>query len=219
MSEKVLVSEINGVKIIKETRKDYVLAVCKYCKKEWETNLYTLPNKKSCGCSSWKQLKPLPEYINGFKTIKCHGYNKEKGYRWATVECKECKREYEVDPNKLKYRKHCGCLKKGIVASKCKKEYPKMVESYKHMKQRCYNKNDKDYHNYGARGIKICEEWLNDRNYFYEWALMNGYVDGLTIDRINNDLGYSPENCRWVPMCEQGKNTRRVKRTYWINKE
>jgi len=202
--------KINGFTVLGRTKKDYVLAVCKECGKEWETNIYTLPKKKSCGCVSWKQLKPLPDHINGFRTIKCHGYDVVRGVRWATVECKVCKREYEVDPNKLKYRKHCGCMKREVIASKCVKEFPGLVESYKHMKQRCYNKNDKDFHNYGGRGIAICDLWLKDRNNFYNWSLENGYKPKLTIDRIDNNKGYEPSNCRWVPMSEQGKNTRRV---------
>lgn len=87
-------------------------ALCKVCKKEFETNYHALVRMKSCGCARPKQLKPLAKFINGFKTIKCHGYDLNRGVRWATVECKVCKREYEVDPNKLKYRKHCGCMRK-----------------------------------------------------------------------------------------------------------
>lgn len=210
-----MIQELNGFKIVRYTEKkrnnQYVIAECKHCKKEWETALYTLKTKKSCGCNSWKQLKPLPEYINGFRTIKCHGYNHDKGYRWATVECKVCKNEYEVDPNKLQYRDHCGCMKKGVIASKFAKSHPQLTMTIKHMIGRCNNPNNQDYYNYGARGITICEEWIADRNSFFSWSTENGFEEGrnLSIDRIDSTKGYSPDNCRWVDAVVQGRNTRR----------
>lgn len=153
----------------------------------------------------------LDEYINGFKIIEDYGYTKVKDVRRALVECKECKRIYECDPNKLQYRKHCGCKKKDVIACKYVKSHPQLAQTFKHMKGRCYNKNNQDYYNYGARGITICDEWLNDRNKFCEWSLVNGFENDkkLSIDRINNDKGYSPENCRWATSSDQSRNTRR----------
>ena len=74
------------------------------------------------------------------------------------------------------------------------------------MKKRCYDKSSKDYKNYGAKGVRICDEWLNDFESFYHWALAHGYKRGLTIDRICNSRGYSPGNCRWVTRKAQGFN-------------
>lgn len=66
------------------------------------------------------------------------------------------------------------------------------------MKYRCSNPKSISYKNYGGRGISVCDEWAADYATFYAWALKNGYKKGLQIDRVNNDLGYAPENCRWV---------------------
>ena len=83
---------------------------------------------------------------------------------------------------------------------------------WKSMRSRCNNPNEISYKNYGGRGITICEEW-NDFTVFMEWAESHGYVPdiGLTIDRIDNDKGYSPENCRWVDRLINNTNQRKRK--------
>lgn len=75
--------------------------------------------------------------------------------------------------------------------------------------QRTYNKNNTYYKNYGGRGIKVCDEWRNNFMTFYKWALINGYKDNLTIDRIDVDGNYELNNCRWVDRKQQMRNTRR----------
>jgi hypothetical protein len=76
------------------------------------------------------------------------------------------------------------------------------------MKARCYNPNVKAYPNYGGRGIIVCNEWLHDAKSFCDWATDNGYEDTKSIDRINVNGNYCPENCRWVTWNEQCRNTR-----------
>lgn len=76
------------------------------------------------------------------------------------------------------------------------------------MKSRCNNKHFWEFENYGGRGIKVCKEWDESFGGFETWALSNGYSDTLTIDRIDNSLGYEPSNCRWVPKEYQSKNRR-----------
>lgn len=77
------------------------------------------------------------------------------------------------------------------------------------IKQRCTNPKSKDYPHYGGRGIKRCPEW-NDYAMFREWAMNNGYAPGLTIERLDVNGNYCPENCAWIPKAEQGKNTTRT---------
>lgn len=74
------------------------------------------------------------------------------------------------------------------------------------MKDRCCNSNNKNYKNYGARGIKVCDEWKSDFMNFYDWAMKNNYKDNLTIDRIDVNGNYEPDNCRWTDMITQENN-------------
>lgn len=86
------------------------------------------------------------------------------------------------------------------------------------MRSRCNNPKNKRYNRYGGRGIKICDEWENDFSAFYNWAINNGYEESLTLDRIDNDLGYFPDNCRWVDKKTQANN-RSTNKMYTINGE
>lgn len=94
----------------------------------------------------------------------------------------------------------------------------RIIHTLGHMRDRCYNERCKSYGNYGGRGIRICDEWLEDAESFVEWALKNGYEDGLSIDRIDNDGDYDPGNCRWVTAAENNQN-RRSSRLFTIDGE
>lgn len=77
---------------------------------------------------------------------------------------------------------------------------------WSHMKQRCYNEKDLKYPRYGARGIKVCDEWKDNFMAFREWALKNGYEENLTLDRIDGNKNYEPSNCRWRTYRQQANN-------------
>lgn len=88
-----------------------------------------------------------------------------------------------------------------------RQENKRLYWAWKSMKQRCQNPKCKAYRNYGARGVKVCEEWQQFEP-FLAWALANGYENGLDLDRRNNDGNYEPSNCRWIPR-RQNINNRR----------
>lgn len=100
-------------------------------------------------------------------------------------------------------------------------KYPKRVNGkltrlyavWSNFRQRCNNSNNPQFHNYGGRGIQVCNAWNNSYDAFYEWAMSNGYDETgdrklQTLDRADNNKGYSPDNCRWVSMKVQGRNRR-----------
>lgn len=112
--------------------------------------------------------------------------------------------------------KSCGCLLKEYYANGAsathKQSKTRLYRVWASMKDRCTNSGTVGYKNYGGRGITVCDEWLKSFESFYVWAISNGYKDGLTLDREDNDGNYDPSNCRWATHQAQCNNTRRTRR-------
>lgn len=134
-------------------------------------------------------------------------FRSNDGHKMFHVKCKECGWETDMQKHKIKYVKKCNHMNTGknfyIVSHSWKNDRIRKI--FSGMKSRCYNPNEKDYKYYGKKGVRICEEWLKNPAAFEEWAFSNGYKDNLTIDRIDANKDYCPENCRWISLMDNAK--------------
>lgn len=140
-------------------------------------------------------------------SIDCNGFK----IRMVLCSC-DCSNEKSIRLQYLRsgHTKSCGCLRAYELLKTSKthgKSKTKLHGVWSSMRSRCNNPNDSDFKNYGGRGIAVCEEW-SDFVIFMKWALASGYSESLSIDRIDNDKGYCPSNCKFSSRIEQNNNKR-----------
>lgn len=184
----------------------------------------------TCGCGNTEERRSqkiqsiLNTIKNNCKVIDGYYLETTKGRKrlFVVCECLKCHNMFKIRYDMLNHLHgdHCPQCNIKAMGERFKKPHRdhKLWRIWWGMKQRCYKKTSKMYKDYGARGITICEEWLVSYEVFYEWSINNGYGKGLSIDRIDNNKGYSPDNCRWVDQSIQLYNARRNFFLWYNNK-
>lgn len=208
--------KLKVVGVSKELTKNSFKNIC-HCKCECgkETKVYigalNAGKVKSCGCShSFDFNKYIGRAYNGNVILEfIDNKNKKVLCRCSCGNLFTCK-IWDLTSCKSGI-KNCGkCETRLTDIIKCYRfnKPTRIQNTYHNMLSRCYNQKNPQYKYYGGRGIKVCDEWKNSFKNFEEWAYKNNYDDNLTIDRINNDGDYEPNNCRWTTRQEQNENTR-----------
>lgn len=172
---------------------------------------------KSCGCLMKEAGNILNQRFGKLVVVsKADDKIANDGVHITMWNCRcDCGNMTVVDTSSLKsgHTKSCGCLQGEHHNDATHKEgRTRLYRIWNNIKQRCLNPNNSNFKNYGGRGITVCDIWLNSYIAFKEWALNNGYSDNLSIDRINVNGDYEPNNCRWVTQKMQNNNTRSNKK-------
>lgn len=170
----------------------------------------------NCGCYlNERANKEIGKKYNHWTVLKKVESNKYGQLKWLCMcDCGKIKEQY-LSHLKNGHSRSCGCCRTELLQNKNPRygmSNLKIYNVWSSMKARCYSKTRIEYKYYGGRGIKICDEWLDRENgfmNFYNWAIKNGYQEGLSIDRIDVNGNYEPSNCRWVAQKVQANNTRR----------
>ena len=162
----------------------------------------------------WHDANEEPEKGKSIISIGATGVS---SYKWVDEWRCDCGKDVITSLYNLNNGKttSCGCYKKERTIARftthgLSNKSP-LYATWKSMKERCCNSNHHAFLDYGGRGISVCEEWINDYKSFYLWSIANGWTKGLSIDRIDNNKGYCPENCRVADRFTQARNKRNNK--------
>ena len=217
---KLIVTRFEGVGKRNDGKK-YCNWLCKCdCGNETiiQTSYLTSGETKSCGCLQPEKAKHHYEGTRFGKltVIREDGRSKNGCVIWL-CRC-DCGNEYRTTSTYLRrgYSTSCGCETKSKQIESHKTHGmsdSRLFKTWINMKNRCENPNTREYHNYGGRGIKVCDEWKHNFVSFYNWSIESGYIfdakfGECTLDRIDVDGDYCPENCRWITNKEQQNNKR-----------
>lgn len=162
----------------------------------------------------WRGQKFGRLTIIGFEKVR-KSWGGTTSYAWNWICRCDCGTIVSVPPNLIKNGQStsCGCRKREVTveynkAAKTKhgKRHTKLYSAWRGMRARCYTITDKNYPHWGGRGITMCDEWRDDFMAFYNWAIENGWEEGLTLDRIDVNGNYEPNNCRWSDWKTQARN-------------
>ena len=168
-------------------------------------------------------LKDITNQKFGKLTVIKRGENTPKGLATWICQC-DCGNIVNVRGSDLRkgHTKSCGCASRNFFAKVIFKHGfcgTRLHKIWWNIQDRCYNPKVPNYYLYGGRGVKMCQEWLDDFLDFRNWAMANGYDDTLTIDRIDVNGNYEPSNCRWITYKAQNRNKRTNRIIKYDNKE
>lgn len=152
-------------------------------------------------------LSHIGEVLGIYKLVEVMDYRSKDGHILYKGICQKCGKErvdryteFQKNIEKCIHLNIIGEEKEGLGFTN-----KRIASIFDGMVDRCYRENNKDYRWYGAKGVSICKEWLKNPSLFEDWSLNNGYNDNLTIDRIDSNKDYCPENCRWITQNDNSK--------------